>query len=87
MDGAEATGMIFNPELPTEFVVAVQHPDSTNLDNVENGFGDALWRFDVSGVVPPVCQKYKKRYWWSRVRTCSHNYDSNFVRRLAYSAK
>ncbi|WP_370979507.1 alkaline phosphatase PhoX [Agaribacterium sp. ZY112] len=87
VDGAEATGMIFNPELPTEFVVAVQHPDSTNLDNVENGFGDALWRFDVSGVVPPVCQKYKKRYWWSRVRTCSHNYDSNFVRRLAYSAK
>ena len=33
VDGSEATGMIFNPAKPTEFVVAVQHPDSTSLGN------------------------------------------------------
>lgn len=47
--GSEATGMIFNPKNPTQFVVNVQHPDSTDLDAVPNGFGDALWQFDVSG--------------------------------------
>ncbi len=59
VDGAEATGMIFNPAVPSEFVVAVQHPDSTNLDNVSEGFGDALWRFDMSNVVSPVCSLEK----------------------------
>ena len=48
VDGSESTGMIFNPQKPTEYVVNVQHPDSTNLDNVPDGFGDALWVFDVS---------------------------------------
>ncbi len=47
-DGCEATGMIFNPVKPTEFVVAVQHPDSTNLSQVPNGLGDAVWQFDLS---------------------------------------
>ncbi len=55
VDGAEATGMIFNPKRPTEFVVAVQHPDSTDLARVTNGFGDAVWRFDLTDVVPPPC--------------------------------
>ena len=45
--GSEATGMIFNPLRPTEFVVNVQHPASTNLDEVPDGFGDAMWEFDV----------------------------------------
>jgi hypothetical protein len=45
--GSEATGMIFDPVRPTEFVVNVQHPASTNLDEVPGGFGDAMWRFDV----------------------------------------
>lgn len=49
VSGSEATGMIFNPRNATEFVVAVQHPDSTDLDAVPDGFGDALWQFDVSG--------------------------------------
>ena len=48
VDGSEATGMIFNPVNPTEFVVAVQHPDSTDLANVPNGLGDAVWKFDIS---------------------------------------
>ncbi len=47
-DGSEATGMIFNPLHPTQFVVNVQHPDSTDLDAVPDGFGDALWQFDIS---------------------------------------
>ena len=49
-DGCEATGMIFNPVKPAEFVVAVQHPDSTNLANVPNGLGDAVWQFDLSNI-------------------------------------
>ncbi len=45
--GSEATGMIFNPLRPTQFVVNVQHPTSTDLDEVPGGFGDAMWEFDV----------------------------------------
>ncbi len=48
--GSEATGMIFNPLKPTQFVVNVQHPASTDLDEVPGGFGDALWKFDVKRV-------------------------------------
>lgn len=51
--GSEATGMIFNPRRYTEFVVAVQHPTSAELDAVPNGFGDAVWHFDVRRAVPP----------------------------------
>lgn len=50
VDGSEATGMIFNPAKPTEFVIAVQHPDSTELANVPNGLGDAVWMFDLSTI-------------------------------------
>lgn len=49
-DGSEATGMIFNPKAPTQFVIAVQHPDSTNLANVPNGLGDAVWAFDLAAI-------------------------------------
>lgn len=63
---SEATGMIFNPVDPTKFVVAVQHPQSTNLGDVAPadgvrdagntvGFGDAVWEFDISSVVAPAC--------------------------------
>lgn len=48
--GSEATGMIFNPVNPLEFVVAVQHPDSTDLANVPNGLGDAVWMFNLTHV-------------------------------------
>ena len=80
VNGAESTGMIFNPVKPTEFVVAVQHPSSTNLANVPDGFGDALWRFDVSNVVPPTCDDDDND--GRRVRTCSSDRDFNFVRAL-----
>lgn len=53
VDGSEATGMIFNPANPDQFAIAVQHPDSTDLDQVPNGQGDAVWMFDISGADAP----------------------------------
>ena len=53
--GSESTGLIFNPVNPTRFVMAVQHPTSTDLDEVPDGFGDAVWEFDIGSVVPPPC--------------------------------
>lgn len=50
--GSEATGMIFHPRNPAQFAVAVQHPTSTDLSVVPNGFGDAVWMFDVSAIMP-----------------------------------
>lgn len=80
VDGAEATGMIFNPANPTQFVVAVQHPDSTDIEAVENGQGDALWMFDLKNTVPPVCQKAKNRHWWNAwlKPTCTNAEDYYF---------
>jgi len=51
VEGSEATGMIFNPKNPDEFAVAVQHPNSTDLGKVPNGFGDAIWTFDMSAAL------------------------------------
>lgn len=48
--GSEATGMIFNPANPLEYVVAVQHPNSTDLARVPNGLGDAVWKFNLSNI-------------------------------------
>jgi hypothetical protein len=45
--GSEGTGMIFNPLAPSQFVVFIQHPESTDLTLVPNGFGDAMWEFDL----------------------------------------
>jgi secreted PhoX family phosphatase len=48
--GSEATGMIFNPVNPLEFVINVQHPASTDLNNVPNGLGDAVWMFNLTNI-------------------------------------
>ena len=50
VSGSEATGMIFNPANPTEFVVCVQHPASTDLDVIPDGLGDAIWMFNLSNI-------------------------------------
>jgi hypothetical protein len=84
VDGAEATGMIFNPRKPTQFVVAVQHPDSTNIVEVEGGMGDALWMFDLKKVVPPTC-KGKGR--GKRKGTCSSAKDYTFIKDLKRANK
>lgn len=86
VNGSEATGMIFDPTDPSKFVVAVQHPQSTDLASVPDGFGDAVWEFDVKDVVPPTCSgDGRDIYSWKRkgwINTCSHDHDFNFVRML-----
>lgn len=72
VNGAEATGMIFNPVKPTEFVVAVQHPNSMLAPD---GFGDALWKFDLSDIAPPLCSKRQWRY----EPTCTSAHDYRFI--------
>lgn len=91
VSGAEATGMAFDPVNPTRFVVAVQHPSSTNLDAVPDGRGDALWAFDLKDVVPPACRAKNDRGAWSWfqgwTKTCSNDRDFNFVRKLERTVK
>lgn len=92
VDGSEATGMIFHPRKPGRFVVAVQHPDSTDLAEVPEGFGDAIWEFNLRKVVPPVCQQkdgYSAYQYLSldmgggqEVQTCTYTDDVNFKRKL-----
>lgn len=89
VDEAEATGMIFNPKNPTEFVVSVQHPESTDLNNVPDGFGDALWKFDIKDVVPPTCEqdnRYNRHshYGDHYIQTCSETSDFNFIDKLKW---
>ncbi|MGH1487268.1 MAG: alkaline phosphatase PhoX [Cellvibrionaceae bacterium] len=76
--GAEATGMIFNPIFPTQFVVAVQHPASTNLEETPEGFGDALWLFDLEDVVSP----YKRSTWYGRNAWATQKRENERIKRL-----
>lgn len=92
VDGSESTGMIFNPKKPTQFVISVQHPDSVELPN---GFGDALWLFDLKDVVPPPCKQKRfdhdehGRYDFRgrHEQTCTDTRDANFVELLKRSGK
>ena len=92
ISGSETTGMTFNPVNPTEFVVSVQHPDSTRLTQVPDGFGDALWAFDLTNVVPPPCSngkgkgksKGKKK---GKSQTCTHTNDFSFIKMLEKAGK
>jgi hypothetical protein len=95
-DGCEATGMIFNPVKPTQFMAVVMHPDSTDLANVPNGFGDAIWQFDLKDVVPPPCEKKRHNHYGSHGRhdskgdyeqTCTDTGDFNFVELLKKADK
>ncbi len=90
VDGAEATGMIFHPRRPGIFAVAVQHPDSTDLEAVPEGFGDAIWEFSLRNVVPPVCKGHNN-YGWGymsldmgdghEVQTCTYAEEVNLKRK------
>ncbi len=84
--GAESTGMIFNPANPTQFIINVQHPESTN---VAGGQGDATWLYDLKDVVAPPCVKdddeygrHHERSEQRKVRTCSDSDDTNFINKL-----
>ena len=81
---SEATGMIFNPVKPTEFVIVVQHPDSTRLSQVPDGFGDALWVFDLTDTVPPPCPSRNNGSGKSSIKgpTCSMTRDYAFINLL-----
>jgi hypothetical protein len=84
--GAEATGMIFNPAVPSQFVVSVQHPYSTNADLFDTGSvlqGDALWLFDLTDVVAPTCDSKAAK---GLVKSCSKN-NANFIKKLNKAAK
>ena len=95
---SEATGMIFHPVDGTKFAIAVQHPASTDLGDADNdgvrdsdGFGDAIWEFDLTNVAPPECVgprsdwmtfNDKTNRW---VRACSSQRDFNVVEQLSDS--
>lgn len=94
VNGSEATGMIFDPTDPTKFIVAVQHPTSVIADEIteiSDGFGDAIWEFDLSATVPPDCtgprsdwmtfNQATKRW----VRACSAQRDYNAIAELEAS--
>ena len=95
VDGSEATGMIFNPADPTKFVIAVQHPTTTDLSDADNdgvrdaeGFGDAIWEFDLRHAVPPQCTRPFDQWMTYNgatgrfVRACSDTDDSNALRQM-----
>ena len=78
--GAENTGMIFRPNHPTQFIINVQHPDSTD---VAGGMGDATWLIDMKGVVAPPCVKDDDHHEGSsEVNACNSDNNSNFVEAL-----
>jgi len=88
--GAENTGMIFRPGHPTQFIINVQHPESTDLTKVADGQGDSTWLIDLKGVVAPPCVKgdgdhyrhHHERHHGHGVKTCSDGDDVNFVKKL-----
>ncbi len=86
--GAENTGMIFNPVNPTQFIINIQHPESTT-DEI-NGQGDATWLIDIRDVVAPPCIKSHgkhHKHGRNKVKTCNEENDSNFIRKLDKAAK
>ena len=89
MAGSEATGMIFNPAKPTQFVVSVQHPSSTDLGLVSDGIGDALWTFDLANVVPPPCESGRRASRDGRdhgVKACAPD-SRSFIRALEHAGR
>ena len=100
--GSESTGLIFHPVEPTKFVLNVMHPDSVLLRDSAgafNGFGDAVWEFDISDVVPPTCDdrgrfgshdRWQPIYNWHTrewINTCSRDEDFQFIRQLERAGK
>jgi len=84
--GAENTGMIFRPGHPTQFIINVQHPEST-ADEI-NGQGDATWLIDVKGVVAPPCVKDDEHHGHHHsVKTCNDSDDVNFIKKLTKAGK
>lgn len=86
--GAENTGMVFRPGHPTQFIINVQHPEST-ADAI-NGQGDATWLLDLKDVVAPPCVGRDDRHHERKrggVKTCSDGDDVNFIKKLVKAGK
>ena len=95
---SEHTGMIFNPVDPTKFVIAVQHPQSTGLGDIDQdgvrdgiGIGDAMWEFDLTNVAPPECVGPRSNFFTFNpetnrfVRACSSQRDYNVISQMVAS--
>ncbi len=100
--GAENTGMIFNPANPTQFIVNVQHPESTNTTDTQGaytGMGDATWLIDIKNVIAPPCNDESEDSDHENgnhhagegknrnVKTCSSSDDTNFIHKLVKAGK
>lgn len=85
--GAENTGMIFRPNHPTQFIINIQHPESTT-DEI-NGQGDATWLIDLKDVVAPPCVKHEDhdRDEHQAVKTCDKRNSSNFIKKLVKAGR
>lgn len=87
--GAENTGMIFRPNHPTQFIVNIQHPEST-ADEI-NGQGDATWLIDIKDVVAPPCMKddddYRKHDKRNKLKTCSDYDVTHLIKKLIKAGK
>ena len=85
--GAENTGMIFRPGHPTQFIINVQHPEST-ADEI-NSQGDSTWLIDLKDVVAPPCVKeeHGHHHHHHKVKTCSDSDDVNFIKKLIKAGK
>jgi len=90
--GAESTGMIFNPAKPTQFIINVQHPESTG---VNGGQGDSTWLYDLTDVVAPPCirdendheDEDRGRNERREIKTCNNSDDANFIKKLVKAGK
>jgi len=81
--GAENTGMIFRPGHPSQFIINVQHPESTD---VAGGQGDATWLIDLNDVVAPPCVGEKEDR-QQIVKTCYQSNDTHFANQLIKAGK
>ncbi len=79
--GAENSGIIFDPTNPSQFIINVQHPESTGVDG---GQSDATWLIDLKDVVAPVCVEGGQR---KGIKTCRKINGSNFVKKLIKAGK
>jgi len=89
--GAENTGMIFNPANPAQFIINVQHPESTG--DAVNGQGDSTWLIDITDVLAPPCIRDEDRYgdrdesYDSHNNSCRNEVNNNFIKKLVRSGR
>jgi len=68
----------------TQFIINVQHPDSTV--DVTNGMGDATWLIDIKDVVAPPCLQTEDDSRHHNM-ACNNAKDVQFIEKLMRAAK